>query len=136
MFPGSANSSMLNVHLFFVKMVGCIIAEHDIPIDLSVFSNSLRNRVPHSHVRLRFGILLNWNKNKAFITPVNAVNANEIVEFANWYYMVRKVFVDVVEFSRTKYLQVANDTRHPSMKGKFLYLGLFKVNHQIQPNEI
>lgn len=131
-FPGSAISSMLDVHLFFVKMFGCIIAEHDIPINLSIFSNSLLNRVPHPHVRLGFGILPRWNKDMAFITPVNAVNANDIVEFANWYYMVRKVFVDIVYSSRAKYLQVANDTWHPNMNGKLLYLSQFRVNHQIQ----
>jgi hypothetical protein len=131
-FPGSATSSMLDVHLFFVKMFGCIIAEHDIPINLSTFSNSLLNRVAHPHVRLGFGILSSWNKNKAFITPVNAVNVKNVVEFASWYYMVRKVFIDVVYSTQEKYIQVASDTWHPNMKGNLIHMSQFGVNHQIQ----
>lgn len=130
-FPGSVNSSMLDVHLFFVKMFGCIIAEHNIPIDLSPFSQALLGRVPHPHVLLGFGILPSWTKNKAFITPVNAFNVGGTVEFACWYYMVRKVFVDAV-YSLPRYRPIATDTWHPRMNARILRLSQLRTNQELR----
>ena len=39
-FPGKIHDSMLFVHLFFVKLFGCRIAEENIPINLDLFSKS------------------------------------------------------------------------------------------------
>jgi hypothetical protein len=123
---------MLDVHLFFVKMFGCIIAEHNIPINLAEFSNALLRREAHPNLWLGFGVLKRWNKNKAIITPIKALNANESIEFANWHYMLRKVFVDIVFSQHRKYLQVANDAWHPKISSKILHLTKLRVNHQVR----
>lgn len=51
---------MLNVHLFFLKLTGCMIAEakangHDVPIPLDSFSDAIMSGRPHAEVYLEFG---------------------------------------------------------------------------------
>ena len=40
-FPGSVRQSMLDVHLFFLKLFGCLIVEHSIPMDIAPFSEAI-----------------------------------------------------------------------------------------------
>jgi hypothetical protein len=122
---------MLDVHLFFVKLFGCVIAEHSIPIDLDTFSHSLITRTAHPHIFLGFGILASWTQNKAFTTPVEALDVAGTTEFAFWYYMVRKVFVDAV-YSLPQYREIATDTWHPSMNTKILRLSKLRANHHLR----
>jgi hypothetical protein len=51
---------MAKVHLYFVKLFGCMIAEakangHEIPIDLEGFSQAIMSGRPHPEVHLQFG---------------------------------------------------------------------------------
>jgi hypothetical protein len=51
---------MTNVHLFFLKLFGCMICEakangHEVPIDIVPFSNAIMSGRPHSEVYLQFG---------------------------------------------------------------------------------
>lgn len=49
-FPGAIHTQMLNVHLYFVKLFGCLIQEYDIPINLKPFSNAILNNKPHENI--------------------------------------------------------------------------------------
>lgn len=51
-FPGRARTSMRDVHLYFVKHFGCMLIEHDIPVDLGEFSRALLENRPHPDVHL------------------------------------------------------------------------------------
>lgn len=51
---------MLNVHLFFLKLFGCMLAEanangYDVPIDIDPFSTAIMQGRPHAEVHLQFG---------------------------------------------------------------------------------
>ena len=51
---------MLNVHLFFVKLFGCMLAEakangFDLPIGIAPFSTAILSGLPHAEVHLQFG---------------------------------------------------------------------------------
>jgi hypothetical protein len=51
---------MLNVHLYFLKLFGCMLAEakangHDLPIDIDAFSTAIMSGRPHAEVHLQFG---------------------------------------------------------------------------------
>ena len=46
---------LLNVHLFWVKSLGCMINDEEIPIDLRSFSASLLLRRNHPDIYLQFG---------------------------------------------------------------------------------
>lgn len=59
-FRSFTKREMLNVHLYFLKLFGCMIAEakangHDIPIDLDPFSRAIMSGKPHAEVHLQFG---------------------------------------------------------------------------------
>ncbi len=51
-FPGAVHRSMLHVHLFFVKLFGCLATETALPIDISSFSNAILNNTAHPKVYL------------------------------------------------------------------------------------
>ena len=59
-FACSTKREMINVHLFFLKLTGCMIAEakangHDVPIPLDPFSDAIMSGRPHAEVHLQFG---------------------------------------------------------------------------------
>jgi hypothetical protein len=59
-FRQSTRREMKNVHLFFLKLFGCMICEakangHEVPIDIAPFSNAIMSGQPHSEVYLQFG---------------------------------------------------------------------------------
>lgn len=59
-FPDSTKRRMIDVHLFFLKLTGCMIAEAmangtDIPIPLAPFADAIMSGRPHREVHLQFG---------------------------------------------------------------------------------
>jgi hypothetical protein len=54
-FPGSAKKGALHVHLYFVKLFGCRVAESNIQLNLGPFSSALRTEVAHPNVYLQIG---------------------------------------------------------------------------------
>ncbi len=46
---------MLDVHLYFVKLFGCHIADFGVPIDLAPFSKALMTGKAHPNIYLKFG---------------------------------------------------------------------------------
>lgn len=53
-FRGSVKRSMLDVHLFFVKVFGCAISENNISIDISGFSDAIMHQKAHPLIHLVF----------------------------------------------------------------------------------
>ena len=59
-FRHDTRRQMINVHLFFLKLFGCMLCEakasgHDVPIDIAPFSEAIMTGRPHSEVHLQFG---------------------------------------------------------------------------------
>lgn len=135
-FPGSSKTSMVKVHLFFTKLFGCLIAEHAIPIPLEPFSDAILEGKPHPHLLLGFGILASQTKNKAFITPVQAMDLNNKTDkwtaFANFHYMIRKVFVDIVYATDRALMEDVKDVYHATDTGKILRLSRLRANQQVK----
>ena len=51
---------MKNVHLFFLKLFGCMICEakangHEVPIDIAPFSNAIMSGQPHPEAICNLG---------------------------------------------------------------------------------
>ncbi len=126
-FPGATRRSLLNVHLFFLKLFGCIIAEHDVPIDLAPFANALRNGTAHPNVHLAFGPRMGLTRHKfACMTPIQALNKDGVPVFASWLYIVGEVAVDVIYSTESQFMQVIRDSWHPNTASKTLRLSNFK----------
>lgn len=54
-FRDDTSKQMLGVHLYFVKLFGCHIADFGIPIDLAPFSKAITTETAHPNVYLKFG---------------------------------------------------------------------------------
>jgi hypothetical protein len=59
-FRHDTRRQMINVHLFFLKLFGCMLCEakasgHDVPIDIGPFSEAIMTGHPHPEVHLQFG---------------------------------------------------------------------------------
>lgn len=118
-FPGAVRSSMLNVHLFFLKHFGCLVAEHGIPMDLQVFANSILNEVAHPSVFLAFWSGLEKpNRKEVGRTHVQAVELNGQVAFAAWLYIVDRVAVNVIYAVPGEHRKALVHAWHPSTVGK------------------
>lgn len=59
-FAYATKRRMIDVHLFFLKLTGCMIAEakasgHDVPISLEPISEAIMSGRPHREIHLQFG---------------------------------------------------------------------------------
>lgn len=59
-FRHDTRRQMIDVHLFFLKLFGCMLCEarangHDVPIDIGPFSEAIMTGRPHAEVHLQFG---------------------------------------------------------------------------------
>lgn len=123
-FPGSVAKSMLGVHLFFLKLFGCLIAENNIPINIEPFAQSIMQGVPHPKVWIAFGTGLHHPGIKhAGCSAVEAAILEGRIACASWFYVVDKVAVNVM------YAELGEHHRkglghawHPSSVGKYVHI--------------
>jgi len=96
-FPYDTKYNMLNVYLFFAKLFGCNVKQHDIPIDLNVLAYAVKNRNSVSNLYLRFGMFCPWDHRvSAQITDMEAAhdkNSGSLVA-ATWFYCLRSASRD------------------------------------------
>lgn len=134
-FPGTTGQALLNVHLYFVKLFGCLIVEHAVPIDIAPFANAVKTRTAHKNIYLAFGPRLDVVKHKfAGVTPINAVNKDGVPVFASWFYNIGDLAVDVIYSAEVDYMRVIRNYWHPGQTGKILRLSHFKHNFSLQRN--
>lgn len=132
-FPGSVTKSMLNVHLYFIKMFGCILTEHNVPIPIQGFSESILNGSSHPNVYLGIGYRGEFTKkNVVLVTPIESLTEenSSVIHFASWQYWIRNVFIDVIYSINPDYLMVVNEFWHPDKTQKIMRLSEIKVNQQ------
>lgn len=60
-FRSDTSKWMLRLHLYFVKLFGCQIAEENIQIDIKPFSRAILEERPHPHLYLAFGPNPGWS---------------------------------------------------------------------------
>lgn len=120
-FPGSTRKSLLNVHLFFIKIFGCAIAEYNIPIDLTQFSKCLMENTPHPYVHLAFIQTPGGEPKKKFaaVTPMQAVNMGDRCIWGGWMYIVGNVTVYMI-YNEVSGNTVLSQTWHPLRSSKIV----------------
>jgi len=130
-FPGSVEKSMLNVHLYFIKIFGCLIKEHNVPIPLAPFSNAIMQGAAHPQVYMGFGYREKVRKNNiVLLTKIESITSEGKVHFANWQYWVRNVFVDVIYSIDENYMKIVREFWHPDNTQKILKLSELKNNQR------
>ncbi len=129
-FPGSIKESMLNAHLYFLKFFGCMIADHDVPIDLAPFAKCIIEKKAHPHFFLGFSYEPQNQKNKALVSPIQAIqmelNGVTSINYANIYYILRKVLVDIAYLPPPHTTNVNGNAFHPKNTQNVLHLGKIK----------
>jgi hypothetical protein len=118
-FPGSTKKSMLDVHLFFVKLFGCAIIEHNIPIDITCFSEAIMNQKPHPLVQLAIsrspdiGIRKHVGRSNIEIAKIN-----EKCMYATWLYIVDSLLVNIIYAVPTERRKGLVHAWHPTIVTK------------------
>ena len=96
-FPGKVSRSMLEVHLYFVKLFGCIATENKISLPVGEFSSAIRNGKAHPHIWISIGTSFHRHEIKdAGCTEVHAAKFNGRVIFAIWTYFLGDVDVYIM----------------------------------------
>lgn len=119
-FPGSVKRSMLDVHLFFLKVYGCQIAEHDVPIDLGPFSEAILQTHPHPYVYLTIGPDLGKGPRSVGGSDITAAKVGDRIVYAVWFYFLDRFSVRVMYAEPGEHRQGLVDAWHPSNISKCL----------------
>jgi len=120
-FPGSVSKSMLAVHLFFVKLFGCLIMENNIPIEIEQFSRSVMQGLPHPKVWLAFWTGLHHPGIKHVgCSQVETAQWAGSVAYASWFYVIDKVAVNVMYAEPGERRKGLVHAWHPLSVGKYV----------------
>jgi hypothetical protein len=119
-FPEAVSESMLDVHLYFVKLFGCAIIELEVPIDIRPFSEAILQKIPHPNVFLAFGSSLNMGTG---MTNIETANLNSQCVYATWFYIVEPIAVNVIYSEPSEKREGLVHAWHPSTVLKCIYAG-------------
>jgi len=122
-FPGSVHRSMLYVHLYFLKIFGCIIVENKASIPIGEISESILKCKAHKNIYIAFGENPVKSKNNhAGYTPIHSVDMGNESVFASWMYVTDNIAVNIIYADEYKDQNVMRNTWHPSSIKKYLAL--------------
>lgn len=125
-FPGAVHKSMLHVHLFFVKLFGCLIAENSISIDLSSFSNAILNNTAHPKVHLAISPHIDGIISvSAGYSDLDTAQLNNRIVFATWLYILDRFSIRVIYAEPTEHRKGLIDSWHPSSIRKCVRVSSF-----------
>lgn len=120
-FPGSVKKSMLHVHLYFVKLFGCLIAENALPIDIVGFSQAIQNTAAHPKVHLAISPL---TYDLAFASvgysDLHLAQVNGRTVYATWLLTLDRFTVRVMYAEPTERRKGLIDSWHPQTVTKCL----------------
>jgi hypothetical protein len=116
-FPYDTTREMLNVHLFFVKWLGCQIVESNIQIrpSIATFAKAIMDQKPHPNIWLAFGM-----SHRAGWVGASDVGAATFGSTPGAHdYLCRIYYVDKLEV-RVRFSGVEiNDDWHPRDRNRF-----------------
>lgn len=125
-FPGTMKRSMLCVHLYFVKLFGCMIAEHEIPINIAPFAYATMNGIAHPKVHVAFGPSL-LHRGRAYPggTDLHTANLDGQCRYATWFYILEKVAANIIYSEPGEHRRSLVHSWHPDTVGKRLRMAAF-----------
>ena len=95
-FPGSVERSMLGIHLYFLKLLGCYAIEYKIPLPLAHFGLCIQNGIAHPSLRLIFvHIAPQTTRYNIQVGHINANNVDGKTVSASWFYIVENIGVAI-----------------------------------------
>jgi len=125
-FPGSVHRSMLQVHLFFVKLFGCSIVENSIPIDISGFSKAILHNTAHPKIHLAISPYTDGSTfGSAGHSDLDTAQLNGRIVYATWLYILDRFSIRVMYAEPTEHRKGLIDSWHPSSIRKCLHVSTF-----------
>lgn len=123
-FPGNTKEQMLNIHLYFLKLFGCAIEEGNMPIDISVFRDSILENKPHPKVYISFGDSRGMTTGN---TDIHAKEYNGHISFATWFYVTESIAANIMYSDEAQIRKGLSNAWHPSTVTKRLKLERYKT---------
>lgn len=115
-FGIQSSDSMLKVHLYFLKLLGCYSVEYGIPLPINHFAVCILNETPQPDLYLSFVVYPKLPaKNKIVIGHVNALQTGERIVSANWFYALGNFAVHVAYVEPGRLKLHSYNQWHPSM---------------------
>jgi hypothetical protein len=105
-FPGASRKEFGNVALYFTKLFGCIAIEHNVPLPVAEFAQSILHGVAPEFIQLAFGVEQPLRPRYAAVSPVSAWRNDMTgeIEFAYWSYKLNCISITVI-YSRRPVLR-------------------------------
>jgi hypothetical protein len=122
-FPGKTKKSMLDVHLFFLKLFGCAIKEQSVPINIDSFSKAIICQKPHPLVHLTFAPAISFSKKLVGVTKIKyQINKGECV-YATWFYIIDTILVKITYAREYESRKGLIYSWHPTTITKQIHIG-------------
>lgn len=114
-FPGTVRESMLGVHFYFLKLLGCHAVEHKIPLPLNHFAMCIQESVPCPSLRLVFvNAPSGSSRYKIQIGDIQTLNIGGKTVSAEWFYRIETLGV-VVSYCEPGHPRLTKDRGwHPN----------------------
>lgn len=114
-FPGSTRKSMLNVHLYFVKLFGCVIAEKSLPIEIGGFSQAILDSTPHPKIHLAISPM-NYGLDfaAAGYSDMSTSQVDGTILYATWLLTLDRFSVRVIYSDPSEHRKGSVDSWHPA----------------------
>jgi hypothetical protein len=123
-FPIDSAQRMLDVHLYFVKLFGCHIAESEAPIDIDGLAKAFRTGTAHPNIYIKFGYTPSMVGMSEMRLAVNATTKK--AAFATWFYYVEKLAVNIMYAVDGERRDGLIDSWHPNKgRNKKIIMGDF-----------
>jgi hypothetical protein len=125
-FPRAVHKSMLHVHLFFVKLFGCLIAENSIPIAISDFSDAILNNTAHDNIYLAISSYTDGiTFGSAGYSDLSTTQLNNRIVYATWIYTLDRFSIRVMYAEPTEHRKGLIDSWHPFSLKKCIRISNF-----------
>ncbi len=122
-FANDVEKKMLAVHLYFIKLFGCLIAENDINIDLKGFSSAAMGGTHHPDVYLEVGFFDQPGTGGSDLKT--CVGGDGTCAFACWVYEIKGLAVKVVFAPGNEFQDQIDRCWHPRLQSTRIRISKF-----------
>lgn len=122
-FENGLRPGLLGVHLYFIKLSGCLILDGKVPINTQPLAEAILNNVAHPHVYLAFlAVTSRRFQQQAIVTPIETISINGNLSGAQWFYFVGRIGIHITYAPAIHTRSEKVHLWHPSFTTKTLTL--------------
>jgi hypothetical protein len=127
------NQFVVDVQIYFTKLLGCMIHDASVPISTSSFSSSIMSSKPHDSLYLMFALTdeIGGGCKSVYVSDLRGYGFKDKVDYLMWQYSVGELVVFVIYDPRKLERRIIRNSLHPrNHNGKIRFL--MKNNKQRQ----